>query len=191
MSSIRRSFYRPEQLWLALAAAALLALLVLGALWVAGVHTRAAARLAEIEPRHARLAGLLQNEERVAQAGQALQANLTQFLHPADADAGQIGNSVLQRVRELATRQELRVTSSQATTPAPDRDHPGFERVGLSVRLEGDWARLQGLLAAMPRERPAIYSQSIHLLSLSGGAPGQGQTIQAQLDLFVLKERTP
>ncbi len=189
MSSSPRLPYRPEQLWLALIAAVLLSMFVLGALWVAGVHTRAAARLAEIEPRHARLAGLLEHGDQLAQAGQALQVNLTEFLHPADA--GQIGNAVLQRVRELAGAQELRVTSSQVAAPAEDKDHPGFERVGLSVRLEGDWAQLQKLLAALPRERPVIYSRTIQLLSQGGRAPGQAQAIQTQLDLFVLKEQQP
>ena len=189
--SSRRFLNRPDQFWLALAAAVLLGAAVLGGLWVAGVHARAAARLAQIEPRHARLAGMLQNQEQFAQSAQALQANLAQFLYPADAESGQIGNAVLQRVRELAGAQELRVTSSQVTAPAEDKDNPGFERVGLSVRLEGDWARLQPLLAALPRERPAIYSQTIQLLPQFVGAPGQVQVIQAQLDLFVLKERQP
>lgn len=201
MNPTRRTL-RPDQLWLLLAAAVLLAALVLGGLWVAGVHQRAAERLAQIEPRHARLAGLLQNEEQLAQATQDLQANLANFLHPADADPGQIGNSVLQRVRELAAAQELRVTSSQVTAPAEDRDHPGFERLGLSVRVEGDWAQVQALLAALPRERPAIYSQTVQLQAQGGLRVGRGArgappdaapapTIQAQLDLYALQERQP
>ena len=185
MSSARRNL-RPDQWALALAAAALVLLLAVAALWLAGVHTRAAARLAEIEPRHARLAGMLQNGEQLAQAEQALQANLAEFLYPPDADAGQVGNSVLQRVREIATAQELRVTSSQVAAPAEDKDHPGFERIGLNLRVEGEWARLQALLAALPRERPAIYSRNIQLLS-----QGRSSITQAQLDLFVLKERKP
>ena len=191
MTSNRRTSYRPDQLWLVLVAAALLGALVLGALWVAGVHARASSRLAEIEPRHARLAGLLQDNEQIALADQALQTNLALYLHPSEADAVQIGNSVLQRVRELATAQELRVTSSQVTAPTADRDNPGFERVGLSVRVEGDWARLQGLLRALPRERPVIYSHTIQLQAHGGRMVEQAQTIQAQLDLFVLKERKP
>lgn len=186
-----RSPYRPEQLWLAVPALVLLCALVLGALWVAGVHTRAKARLAEIEPRHARLAGLLQSDEQLKKAGDALQGNLTQFLHPVDADAGLIGNAVLQRVRELASAQDLRVTSSQVSAPTQDKDHPGFEQVGLSVRLEGDWGQLQRLLAALPRERPVIYSRTVQLLSQGARAPAQAQLVQAQLDLFVLKERQP
>ena len=91
---------RPEPRWLALGALAVLLLaLAAAALWVAGVHQRAAARLAELEPRHARLAGLLQSGERLTQSQQALKADLAQFVHPPEADAAQLGNTVLQRVR--------------------------------------------------------------------------------------------
>ena len=48
----------PERIWLALLAAALLACLALGAFKVYDKHRWAALRLAEIEPRYARLAGL-------------------------------------------------------------------------------------------------------------------------------------
>lgn len=188
MSGARRPL-RPEQLWPALAATALLVALVLAALWLRGVHVRAADRLAEIEPRHARLTGMLQNGEQLARAEQAAQANLALFIHPAAADAGQVANGVLQRVRELAAAQELRVTSSQVTAPAEDKNNPEFERVGLSLRIEGDWSRFQALLAALPRERPAIYSQTVQIYAQ--GLPGRAPGTQAQLDLFVLKERKP
>ena len=183
---------RPEPRWLALGALAVLLLaLAAAALWVAGVHQRAAARLAELEPRHARLAGLLQSGERLTQSQQALQANLAQFVHPPEADAAQLGNTVLQRVRELATTQGLRVTSSQAAAPREDKDQPGFGRIGVSLRVEGDWPQLQGLLRALPAERPAIYSDTMQLLSQGTQAGRASAMIQAQLELFVLQERQP
>ena len=183
---------RPEPRWLALGALAVLLLaLAAAALWVAGVHQRAAARLAELEPRHARLAGLLQSGERLTQAQQALQANLAQFVHPPEADAAQLGNTVLQRVRELATTQGLRVTSSQTAAPREDKDQPGFGRIGVSLRVEGDWPQLQGLLRALPAERPAIYSDTMQLLSQGTQAGRASAMSQAQLELFVLQERQP
>jgi len=183
---------RPEPRWLALGALAVLLLaLAAAALWVAGVHQRAAARLAELEPRHARLAGLLQSGERLTQSQQALQANLAQFVHPPEADAAQLGNTVLQRVRELATTQGLRVTSSQTAAPREDKDQPGFGRIGVSLRVEGDWPQLQSLLRALPAERPAIYSDTMQLLSQGTQAGRASAMIQAQLELFVLQERQP
>ena len=190
MSAAARRPASPEQLWLLLGGLLLLSLIAAGALWVAGVHTRAATRLAELEPRHARLAGLLGHGDQLAAAEQTVQANLAQYLHPPEADAGLVANGVLQRVRELAGQHELRVTSSQVTAPTEDKDNPRLERVGLSLRLEGDWPRLQALLTALARERPAIYSQTVQLMAQAMPA-GRPSPIQAQLDLFVLKERKP
>ena len=180
---------RPEPRWLALGALAVLLLaLAAAALWVAGVHQRAAARLAELEPRHARLAGLLQSGERLTQSQQALQANLAQFVHPPEADAAQLGNTVLQRVRELATARGLRVTSSQAATPREDK---GFDRIGLNLRVEGDWPQLVALLRELAQLRPAVYTSTLQLGVQHGGAQGGPQTVFGNLDLYVLKERRP
>ena len=180
---------RPEPRWLALGALAVLLLaLAAAALWVAGVHQRAAARLAELEPRHARLAGLLQSGERLTQSQQALQANLAQFVHPPETDAAQLGNTVLQRVRELATARGLRVTSSQAATPREDK---GFDRIGLNLRVEGDWPQLVALLRELAQLRPAVYTSTLQLGVQHGGAQGGPQTVFGNLDLYVLKERRP
>lgn len=189
--STARGIRNPEKLWFVLGAAVLL--LCLGAFvwWALGVHQRAADRLAEIEPRHARLAGMLQDKERFSQAQQALQANLAMYVYPPDADASQVGNNVLQRVRELAGAQGLRVTSSQTTAAREDKDHPGFERVGISLRLEGDWNQFQRLWPALADQRPAVYGETVQLQAQGARSRELPGNIQVQLNLFVLKERQP
>ena len=75
--------------------------------------------------------------------------------------------------------------------PREDKDQPGFGRIGVSLRVEGDWPQLQGLLRALPAERPAIYSDTMQLLSQGTQAGRASAMIQAQLELFVLQERQP
>ena len=182
------SAQRPETRWL-LACGALLLVLALWAAWIVVTkYQQAAARLDDIQPRHARLAGLLQGSDRFTEADGAIKANLAEFVYPAEQDAGQTGNAALQRVRDLATTRGLRVSSSQAAAP---RDDKGFDRIGLSLRVEGDWPQLQGLLRALPGERPAIYSDTVQLLSQGPQAGRAPAMIQAQLELFVLQERQP
>ena len=179
---------RPEVLWLLLAGALLL--LALGwASWTVVVKYRqASGLLADIEPRHARLAGMLQNRELLAQADSALQANLAEYVSPAEEDPGQIANAALQRVRELASARGLRVTSSQTAAPREDN---GFDRIGLSLRVEGDWPELVGLLGELPRQRPAVYAATVQLGVQGFGGQGAPQTLFGNLELFVLKERRP
>jgi general secretion pathway protein M len=179
---------RPEQLWLLVAAGVLLALLLWLVATAVSVHRSAAQRLGEIGPRYARVAGLLQNNERLAQVEQALKANLTEFIYPPEGDASQVGNLALQRVRDLATARGLRVASSQVT---PAREDKGFDRIGLSLRAEGDWAQMQGLLAELAGQRPAIFSDTVQISAQGGGLPGRRLDVSGQLELYVLKERRP
>ena len=180
---------RPEFLWLLLAGA--LMLLALGwASWTVVVkHRQASGLLADIEPRHARLAGMLQNKELLAQAESALQANFSEYVSPAEEDPGQIANAALQRVRELASARGLRVTSSQTAAP---RDENGFDRIGLNLRVEGEWPQLVDLLRELPQQRPLIYYNALQIgTQLGGPAQDRAPPVFAQFDLYVLKERKP
>ena len=179
---------RPETLWLAAAGGVLLLCLLWASWTVVAKYRQAAAQLAEIAPRHARVAGMLQNKELFAQSQSALQASLAEFVYPTADDASQTGNAALQRVRELASTRGLRVSSSQTAAP---RDEKGFDRIGLSLRIEGDWPALAALLAELARQRPAIYINTLQLGVQRSAFGGDPQVVFAQLDLYVLKERAP
>ena len=185
---------RPEQIWLLLAALVLIVLAVAAATFTLGVHARAAQALGEIEPRYARVSGLLQKQEQIGQASKALDASLTQYVYPQSGDASQIGNQVLQKVRDLAAARELRVTSSQAQPAKEDNDHPGLARIAVNLRIEGDWDALQGLLADLTRQTPAIYQNTVQLIAQGGGRLADAKaplTVSGQLDLYVLQEHKP
>lgn len=179
---------RPELLWLLAAGALLLALLAWSSWFVVSRHQQAAAQLAAIDPRYARLTGLIQHKDEFAQMSQAVQANLQQFVYPAGQDAGQVGNNALQRVRELATARDLRISSSQAAAP---RDEHGFDRIGLVLRIEGQWPQLVGFLRELVQQRPAIYTTTLQMAVQFGGMPGTAPAVLSQLDLYVLQERKP
>ena len=176
---------RPESLWLLAAGCVLLAVLAWAGWTVVAKYRQASATIAEIDPRQARMAGMLQNKELFAQSEQALTANLAEFVYPTADDASQTGNAALQRVRELASTRGLRVSSSQTAAP---RDEKGF---GLSLRIEGDWPALAALLAELARQRPAIYINTLQLGVQRSGFAGEAPLVFAQLDLYVLKGHAP
>lgn len=188
-----RTSPRPELLWLLAAGVLLLAVAGWAGWTVVTKYQQAAGQLAQIEPRHARLAGLLHSHDPQTEAATRLQANLADYVHPADADPSQLGNTALQRVREIATRHDLRVASSQTSAP---RDEDGFDRIGLNLRIEGDWPGMAALLADLATLRPAIYYASVQLGQQQGARRRGGQDVVVdevfvQLDLYVLKERQP
>jgi general secretion pathway protein M len=180
---------RPEQAWLLLVALLLVLAVAFVVFFTARVHTHAAQTLEQIEPRYARISGLLHNQTQIAQAGQTLESSLTRYVYPESGDASQIGNQALQKVRDLATAQGLRVVSSQSQTAKQDNDHPGLDRIGIEVRIEGDWNELQKLLAELPRQMPAIYLSTLQLTNqgVMMAGPDAPSTISGQFDLYVLK----
>lgn len=177
---------RPESLWLLAAGCVLLAVLAWAGWTVVAKYRQASEQLADIGPRHARLAGMLQNKELFAQSASALQANLAQFVYPATDDASQTGNAALQKVRDLATARGLRVASSQSAAP---RDEKGFDRIGLVLRVEGDWEQLVALLRELAQQRPVIFTNTLQVGVQQRGLRDQPQSMFGQLDLYVLKER--
>ena len=176
----------PERIWLALLAAALLACLALGAFKVYDKHRWAALRLAEIEPRYARLAGLQASAPQLDELAQQLRERMAQYAYPAGDDPSYAGNGALQRVRELAAAAGLSVTSSQALAA---QEKEGFYRVGLNLRLEGEWASMAKLLQSIAALRPAVYAESVQINSLAGHMPEGPQTVAVMLNLCVLQER--
>ncbi len=182
--------WRAEHFWLLFAAALLLALLAAGAVYVVHKHRWAQQTLASVEPRAARLRGLVQGGEQIQQMQQQLQANLAQFAWDASQDASAIGNLALQRVRELATEHNLRIASSQSSV-APREEH-GFERINLDVRVEGGWSALTALFTALSTIRPLIYVNTVQI-SPAGWVRGADAPtrIAAGLNLYVLRQKQP
>lgn len=183
----RRFTWRPEHIWLAAAAVLLLFALVMGIGYAIRKHQWAGQTLSTATPRIARLQGLLESGEALAEAGAALQSNLNDLAYAHERDLGDIGTEALQHVRDAATRRGLRVSSSQ--TSAAQNGPEGFDRVNLDLRLEGDWDAVLALLRELPAARPAIYVDTAHL-SGQGVEAQSPQVIVLQLGLFVLRQQT-
>ena len=178
---------RPDALWLLAAGCVLLVAFAWASWTVVAKYRQASSQLAEIGPRHARLAGMLQNKELFTESGSALKANLAQFVYPVADDASQTGNAALQKVRDLASARGLRVASSQA---AAAREEQGFDRIGLNLRVDGEWPQLVAFLRDLAEQKPLLHQTSLQLGSSFRG-PRAGESVFAILELYVLKERKP
>ena len=189
MSSINVQRWRAEHWWLALLVAALLALALAGAAYVVRKHRWAMRTMADAETRVARLSGMAQGGDALQQAQQRLRANLQQFVWDGAQDAAAIGNTTLQRVRELAAQHGMSVSSSQSTVAA--HDEAGFGRINLDVRVEGEWSALMTLLDDISRSQPMVYLDSAQI-SPAGrmNVDGVQAQVAARLSLFVL-QHTP
>lgn len=166
-----------------------LAPLVAGAWYVASKHVWAQARLAELEPRYARLLGIRQqNQELQAAYQKAMQAKNT-YVYPAVKDDTQTGNQAQQKARELFTAAGLQIVSSQVM---PAKDDRGFDRIALVVRAEGELLALQSALAVLGQQQPAMVLSELNV-QVHGGLvslnPKSAPRLTVVFTLSVLRER--
>lgn len=142
-------------------------------------------RIEEVEPRYARVSGLMANKDILAQAQTQAADRLAQYLHPAGQDANQVGNDVQQRIRSILSAAGLSIISTQVLATKEEKD---FERIPLSVRAEGDMMAVQLALAALEEQAPAILTEGFMLQAAA--APVKGvQRLAVQLNLAILRSK--
>lgn len=184
---MKTSFMRPEHTWLALAVLALLVLTLAAVGIVVGKHRWAAGTLAELEPRYARLAGLQAAEQDMQRLDEQLRRAYEQLVHPVEGEPMQVANAVLQRVREAAQAHQLNITSSQVLAP---RQEEALDRIGLSLRMEGDWPQVAELLGELAAQQPAVFVETLGVSVRGRPADAtQPHPVTADLVLFILKSR--
>lgn len=184
--------------------AALLLVLVLplgaAALWWHGKHQAWQNELQRLESLHARLLGMQQQQDAIAQALQQTEQARTQFFYPADMQAEQAANSALQGLRRVLTQAGMKVESSQVRVPqdadtaadaaTADQDSDYTQRIELLVSAEGGWVSLQLALAALRELRPVVSVERIHLstrMRLQSANPAVEQAINASFTFSVRK----
>lgn len=147
-------------------------------------HAWADDTLGELEPRHARLAGLQHVEPRINAAVDASREQLARFVFPAATPSERIGTELQQRVRQLAETVGLAVINSRIL---PVRAADSLEFVGVVVTVQGDAAALRGLLLALPEEQPTLQLDAATLQ----GARGRDQAgrLTAQLTIGAMRAR--
>jgi general secretion pathway protein M len=172
--------------WLqALTVAVLLLPLVGAAVYVWVHHQRIQTHLADLEPRYARLAGLLSREaELKALAVQATQ-QLNRLAYPAVQDVTQAGNEAQQRIRSLFAESKLDIISIQVLPPK--KEDSQFDRIEVNLRVEGDLAGIQTALSKLSSLTPAVVIDSISVQTIGAVRPASIQRLGGQVSLYVLR----
>ena len=167
----------------------LLPLILVGG-YIANKHQWAQSRLAELEPRYARLKGLdLQRDEIDQALARALQLR-AEYVYPASQDIAQTGNTVQQKLRDLLTQAGLTVVSSQVL---PAKEEKGFDRIPLSIRAEGELLSVDSALAVINEQLPVMLLGDIEVRN-QGNLQLMNEKIAPhltlQLSVSVLRERS-
>ena len=162
-----------------------LPLILLGG-YIVQKHQWAQARIAELEPRYARLLGLEQQGSDIEAALARAQAARAQNLYPADQEAAQAGNAAQQRIRDIFPGAGLQISSSQVL---PAKAEKGFDRIPVSVRAEGDLLALQSALMVLGSQVPIIVIDEMEI-QVRSAPPNVEPHLAVLFNVSVLKGRS-
>jgi general secretion pathway protein M len=162
--------------------------LVLGAAiaYVAGKHLWAQERLAELEPRYARLTGIEASGPALDKALGERRALLGRHAYPASQDVARAGSDAQQRAREIFTKAGLEVSSTQVL---PAKAVDGFDRIPVVIRVEGELAALQGAMVVLPAQSPSLFVEAFNVQTQVQPKPDVSPRLSVQINLFVLRAR--
>lgn len=142
------------------------------------------AKIADTEPRFARLQGLASAQPQLDEALNTAQRQLDLYAYRASQDASQAGNDAQQRLRNIFSQARLDVVSSQVLPPKSEKT---FDRVPLSLRLEGDLIGLQSALSVLPSQNPVLLIDSVNVQTLGAVLPDRPQRLAIQINVSVLR----
>lgn len=181
-----KQYLNRERIALAVSIGLLLLPVIAGGIYVAYKHQWAEGRLAELEPRYARLLGLQSSRAGLASAESEARALLGHYAYPGSQDVSQAGNDAQQRLRSIFSAAGLEVVSSQVLAPKTEKN---FDRIPLTVRLEGELAAFQSAFVVLASQSPAILVDGFGVQTIGVVKPDAPQRLASQLSLSVLRVR--
>ncbi len=151
-------------------------------------HRLSQQRLADLEPRYARLTGLLQQKTELEAMGTHAKEQLMRLSYPATQDVTQAGNDAQQRIRTLFADSKLDIISIQVLPPI--KEESKFDRIPINLRVEGDLVGLQNALALLSGQSPLVLVDSLSLQTIGAVKPASVQRLGGQFNFFVLRVRS-
>jgi len=179
---------RRDALLIALTLALIALPLLAGANYAWRKHHWAEEQLQTLAPRYARLAGLQEKAPELAERLAASRKQLGRYVYPADGDPIQAANDALQRVRSVFTQAGLTVASTQVL---PGQATPGFDRIPLVLRVEGELLHLQSALAVLPGLTPVVLVDGMNVQLGAQRRGDDAPRLVVQFNLSVLHAKAP
>lgn len=160
-----------------------LALLIYFAADFLGKRAEYQSEIDRLEPRIARLRGLVESEDLLGTSSENVGTRLLDLVYPATEDRAEVSAALQKNVREIASDAGLSVSNSQVLKP---KQEDGFERIGLKLTLSGDLSALDTALLDLATYAPLLLVESIEIWPdrqsrRKGEEPHQNLTATMQL----------
>ncbi|MCB1907711.1 MAG: hypothetical protein KDH15_10100 [Rhodocyclaceae bacterium] len=135
-------------------------LLACWAWWLKGEYDLAVARIERVEPRHARLAGLVAATGQIDAALSRAVDLSSRLAYPSSLDATQAGAALQKSMRELAEAAGATVTGSQLMQ---SRAEDGYDVLRVSVKLATNLEALTRFLDAIAEHGPEVHVATLRI----------------------------
>lgn len=154
-------------------------------IWVK--HHRLLGIVADIEPRYARLQGLLERRADVLAIDAKAKELLLKLTYPTTQDLAKTGNDAQQRIRSLFADSQLDIISIQVL---PGKIEGKFDRISISLKVEGGMSGIQSALEKLGAQSPVILVDSMTLQTLGMARPASIQKTGGQFIFSVFRIRS-
>jgi len=163
-------------------------LLLRGLFGLAAVGAGYASERSRIEPRLARLQGLLDEQALLSERSEEAERLLRQVAYPATQDLTALAATLQADVRQLMDASGMEVSNSQVM---PARQDEVFERVSVKLTVSGSTEAFSTALAALSAQRPQLLIEELDAFPEANrrrvnGSPDQ--VIKAVLQVFALRQ---
>jgi general secretion pathway protein M len=158
----------------------------MGSTFVLDKYRAAQSHIAELEPRYARLQGMRASRQELDESDAKAAALLTRFAYPSTQEVTQAGNDAQQRLRTIFAGAGLEVVSSQVL---PAKTEKEFDRIPLSVRVDGELLGLQSALVVLSSQTPAVMVEALTVQAIGAVRPDKPQRLSSQFTFYVLRVR--
>ena len=159
---------------------------VAGALFVWTKHRDYEARLAQWEPRHARLQGILQQQPEFVSHTQLADNLMVAYAYPAASEATQNVNDAQQRIRTALEQGGLRIESINVSAPAQEG---AFVRFRVVARIDGNINTLQSALIKLREQMPVLVVDSFRITNEGPMVRASVQRLTGQIEFSILKAK--
>jgi general secretion pathway protein M len=116
------------------------------------------AEIESIQPRTARLLGIVESFDQLELASSGVGGVLRDLTYPAERDSATTAAAMQQDIRELMVDAGLSVSGSQIL---PVRKAAGFDRLSLDITAEGNIDELDDAFSSLDELRPLVFTESV------------------------------
>lgn len=145
------------------------------------------AEIDRLQPRIARLRGLVEFEEQLRAAAGEVDGRVLNLVHPAADDRATVAASLQKDLRQVLVDAGLSVTNSQVL---PVREQEFFDHIGVKLTVTGSLAALDTALEGVAAYLPIVIVESLDIYpkrATRRSADNGEQVITATLQLLSLR----